>query len=182
MINLVPPPGLAAVKKEYWLRVASVWLFLFGTVCLIGATFLLPSYIQLTAQINDAKSTMVSLNDTATSFDISAAQLITANQQAALLVHNADNTALTDYIARAESLVQPGITLTSFVLQVRPETNPTFTVSGQAATRQTLVAFRDALEATTEFVEVSLPISNLITNQDIPFAMDITIATSTSEI
>lgn len=181
MINLVPIAGLAAVKKEYWLRVVSVWLLLLGSVCLIGIVLLLPSYIKLTLQINDVNNSSSMLHESASSFDVSAAQLIEANKQAQLLVAGADTVALSDYIVAAESAAGPGITISSLVLQDTAEVMK-YTVTGVAAIRQDLESFRDNLEALPVFSAVRLPISNFITDRDILFSMDISIATNPSAI
>lgn len=180
MINLVPAAGLKAVKNEYWLRVVSVWLLLFGTVCLVGTVFLLPSYISLSAQIYDAQNAVTRLHDSSTSFDLPTAQIVVANNQAQLLTNDVQVAGLTTHIASVDSYVQSEITVTNYALQVSPDSTVTFTISGQADSRAALVAFRDSLEGHDDFLAVTLPLSNLISNQDIPFSLDIVIATSTT--
>lgn len=181
MINLVPSAGLQAIKKEYWLRVVSVWLLLLGSICIVGIVLLLPSYIRLTMQINDVNAASNTLNESATSFDVSAAQLVEANNQAQLLVQGTDAAAYTEYIAAAESVADQGIAIDSFVLSAA-STATNFTLTGEAATRQDLESFRDALEVLPVFLAVQLPISNFITDRDITFSMNISIASSSSAI
>lgn len=181
MINLVPTNGLKTIRKEYWIRVVSVWLVLLGLVCIVGIVLLLPSYIRLTMQINDINAASNTLNESAISFDVSAAELIEANNQAQLLTRESDAPDFSEYIAAAESVAGSGIAVDSFVL-LTASPSTLFTVTGEAATRQDLELFRDQLEASPEFLAVRLPISNFISDRDITFSMDITISTSTTAI
>ncbi|HEU4677825.1 MAG TPA: hypothetical protein VFS75_03870, partial [Candidatus Paceibacterota bacterium] len=56
MINLIPPEGQQAVKREYLLRVGGTLAFLFGGVLLALAVSLLPTYVLVDAQISASAS------------------------------------------------------------------------------------------------------------------------------
>ena len=178
MINLLPPAARKSVVREYWLRVSAVWLFLLGTGCLIVAVLLLPTYMLIHTQINTLDSQVSASTAKASTFDVSAAALIQASTDAAILTQGASSTPFSHYLKLIETLAGPDITLRD-VTYVKTTESGKLTLAGQAATRQSLANFRDALEADPVFQNVNLPISSLIKDRDLLFSLDITIATTT---
>ena len=177
MINLIPPSARKSVTREYWLRVISVWLFLFGTGCLIISIFLLPTYVMVHTQTVSLGGQMSATADTTASYDEAIATLTKASADAAYLHRTASTTPFSSYLKTLESLAGSGVSIHS-VSYTRAVTE-TVTVTGVASTRELLAAFRDGLEAAPEFATVVLPIAALAKATDVLFTMDITIATTT---
>lgn len=51
MINLLPPEAKRVVKKEYMLRVYTIWMFLLASVILIVSVLQIPSFVLAKGQI-----------------------------------------------------------------------------------------------------------------------------------
>ena len=179
MINLIPPAARRSIVREYWLRVVSVWLFLFGTGCLIVTVLLLPTYVLIHAQVATLSAQVVATSEKTATFDVSAAELIEASRLAALLSTTASTTHFSESLTALEQLAGAGITIRD-VSFTRTGGNGEFTIAGGATTRQNLATFRDALEAHPAFATVDLPISALIKDRDLLFSMKVTFASSTT--
>lgn len=170
MINLIPPIARKKVAREYWLRVSAVACFAVGTVSLIAGVLLLPTYVLIQLQIDVQKSSADTLTDTASSYDVSAAQLINASRQAQLLVERSQSAVVSSYVQTIETIAGPDIAVID-TEYTKGDVTDALSVSGQATTRQALVSFRDQLEANPQFEAVDLPISNLIKDRDILFTI-----------
>ena len=170
MINLIPPVARKKVAREYWLRVTAVACFAVGTVSLIAGVLLLPTYVLIQLQIDVQKSSADTLTDTASSYDVSAAQLIAASRQAQILVDRSQLAIVSNYVETIETIAGSDITVIDTEYMQGEEADQV-SISGQAATRQALVNFRDQLEANPQFEAVDLPISNLIKDRDILFTI-----------
>lgn len=179
MINLIPPSARKSVVREYWLRVISVWLFLFGTGCLIISTFLLPTYMMVHNQTVTLGGQMSATADKTASYDEAIAKLAKATAQAVYLKNTASTTPFSSYLKTLESLTGPGISIHAINYMRSPNMPGKITISGVATTREGLATFRDTLEAAPEFVTVILPISSLTKATDVMYSMDITLATTT---
>jgi hypothetical protein len=179
MINLIPPSARKSVIREYWLRVISVWLFLFGTGCLIISVFLLPTYMMVHNQTVTLGGQVSATANKTASYDESIATLTKATAQANFLKGAASTTPFSSYLKTVESLAGTGIALHSVNYAHAAVGGDKITISGTAATREGLATFRDALEAAPEFVTVVLPIASLAQATNVLFSMDITLATST---
>ena len=179
MINLIPPAARKSVVREYWLRVISVWLFLLGTGCLIVSVLLLPTYMLVRGQTVTLGGQALATADKTASYDASIAALVKASTQAAFLKAGASTTPFSGYLKIIESLSTTGISVNSVSYTHVSATVDKMTISGVAQTREGLAMFRDALEASPEFVSVVLPIASLAKATDVLFSMDMTLATTT---
>lgn len=177
MINLIPPSARKGIVREYWVRVLTVWLLLFGTGVFIVAVLLLPTFMLIHGQVTTLGEQMSDTAGMATTFDSSAAQLQAASEQAALLMQVASTTSFSAYAAVIERLAGTDVKLQTISFTHTP-TGGTFKLSGVADTRQTLASFRDALEADAYFREVVLPISALIKDKDLIFSIDLSVSSS----
>jgi hypothetical protein len=178
MINLIPPSAKKSIIVEYWKRVIAVWLCLFSTAFVILAVFLLPTHIALRSQIKYLEQSVSASLDRVSNYDISATELVTASNQARVLLDNSASNTPSDLITVLIGHADDGVALHNFQF-TKLTTAPTIAVSGLANTREDLAKFRDAVTADTRFATVNLPISNLIKDKDLLFSMEITLATST---
>lgn len=181
MINLIPPAARKSVAREYWLRVISVWLFLFGTACLIVAVLCLPTYMLIHLQTMTLDEQLSLASEKNATFEVSASALLQANVQAEILTQSASTTPFSVYLTTIETIAGTAIILQDIALAETPQ-GGTMKLSGTATTRQALANFRDALETHPAFAAVNLPISSLIKDQDLLFAMDVILATTTVSI
>jgi hypothetical protein len=180
MINLIPPAARKSVVREYWIRVVSVWLLLFGTGCFIVTVLLLPTFMIVHGHIKNLDGQVSVATEKTASYTVSATELTKANTDALLLMGAASTSPFSLYLKLVESLTGTSITLNSVRYTSDSGVGGKMTVTGMATTRQTLASFRDALEADPVFMTVVLPISSLTKATDVLFSMDITLATTTT--
>jgi hypothetical protein len=178
MINLIPPSAKKSIAREYWKRVIAVWFFLFSAALVILSVFLLPTHLALRTEINFLETTVLAGVDRVSNYDISATELITASNQAQLLLDNASTNTPSELITVLTKAAGKNVALNNFQFS-KLESTPGITISGVALSRQDLAQFRDAVTADARFAVVNLPISNLIKDKDLLFNMEITLATST---
>ncbi len=182
MINLLPPTARRSIVREYWLRVATVWMFLLGTGCLIIAALLLPTYVQIHIQLRALSESVNASTEMITSYDTLAQELLTANDRAKILINAASSTPFSTYVNSIEELSGQAISINTYTF-TRPKTGEaTITVSGVARTRQELADFKDVLSTDGAFSRVELPISNLIKEKDLLFSMQLIVSTSTNPL
>lgn len=173
MINLIPPSAEKMLVKEYWLRVLAVWLFLFGTGCLIVASLHLPTYVLVRNELVSLREQVASNAAVTATFDTGSAALTTAMEEADLLA--SVDTSSANHVRSIEALTAIAgseVNLTSFVF-TRNESNTLITLTGTARTRAALANFRDTIELDERFADPILPISSLIKDRNIDFSMTV---------
>lgn len=175
MINLIPPSARAMVVKEYWLRVAAVWLFLFGTACLLVASLLLPTYMLLRTELIALRDQVAANAAETASIDEGAAALVIAMTDAKTLLAMATSSVVAQ-IGEIETLAGSAVTITSYQFETK-ESEKVVTITGVAANRIALANFRDALEEAAHFADATLPISSLIKDKNIDFTMTLNVTT-----
>lgn len=179
MINLIPPAGRARIVREYWIRVIAVWLFLFGTGCLLVAALLLPTYVLIHSQTSLLSQTVAVNIDKVTTFDVSVLKLTEATNLARLLTGEGTTTLTSWYLTNLETSAGTEVTIRSYDFDRPFLRGGTVTIAGVATTRQALANFRDQVASDPVFSAVNLPIGTLIKDRDVLFSMRITLATST---
>jgi hypothetical protein len=173
MINLIPPAARGRIIKEYWFRVGAVWLFLFGTGCLLVTSLLLPTYMLLRGELSTLRNEVAANEAMTASFDTSAAELMAAMQQTNRLLGEGEGVSATAYDAALLALAGDAVEIQALIFE-NATTSTKITLSGVAASRSALANFRDAVEASADFSDAVLPISSLIKDRDLDFTMTIT--------
>ena len=155
--------------KNYWLRIATVYLALLGLAFLITSALLLPTYFYISYQIN-ALSSIITSEDEITLKQIES-EISNANSISKLLLDTpqtvADSEVISEVLAFSQGLVNVG----SIDIRKSNRTITEVVVTGTALNRNTLVSFRDSAEGHRFFSEVNLPLANLAKDQDIPFSL-----------
>ena len=174
MINLIPPSAKKSIVREYWLRVASVWLFILSAVGAIFAILLVPVYVLIKGQISVyAESAQVAINETK-EYDLSSAELIRASKQARMILDLTDTIRLSRFITLIDEIEKSGVTIDSYILSQKDDIVTPITITGTALTRQALANFRETLLTHPDIKTAYLPISNLALDKNITFSVTIT--------
>ena len=181
MINLIPPSAKITVKREYWLRVASVWSILVGVGVLAVASLLVPVLVMIDNQLKVFNESYQTATEDNAQFKELSSELTAANETAALLQSNSDNLLFSALIQEMRGLAGTAIAINSIRVVRSEEGVSLLDVSGVADTRAALAAYRDALTASEMFATASLPLSNLAQDQNISFVINITVAPLTDE-
>jgi hypothetical protein len=169
MINLIPPSAQQQVKKEYWLRVISVWMILIASALLIVAILNIPVYVLVRSQLDAFSTEFAQANLKSESFDESELAVKQANGIANLLVKSDVSAPFTSVLAEIESLGGNGIVITEVMISSTEGKLDPIGIKGMAPTRLSLTTFQNDLEAHGHFKNVVLPLSNLARDKDIVF-------------
>lgn len=174
-INLIPTDARRKVAREYWLRVAAVWVVLVSLALAIVAVLQIPLYVLVATQAQVYQNTVTEAGVDREGLAQARTALEQANSIAATLNVTDTDVAFSEYVDALLAQRSPAVDVTSISLERRGAAMPMVVrVMGVAQTRQDLVRFRDAAEAHVLFDEVELPLSNLAQDEDIVFSVPIT--------
>lgn len=174
MANLIPPHVRKIVHREYWMRVAAVWMFLIAAACLVVAILEVPTYVLIESQhaaLENRIDTAEAQND---AFTDAKAAVESANKLATYIDTHQNEHSLSLLIEEIEELAPAGITITQYQMDQTNRSLEPFMVRGAAANRNALASFRDALNAHEGFASVDLPLANLAGAGELPFSITIT--------
>lgn len=174
MINLIPQHAKSNITKEYWVRVTSVWLFIQSGATLIIAALLVPVYVLVNSQIEVYSESAEAAISEVNKYDLSSTALVRASQDAAKVLGMQNDPEFTEYITLFEALENRAVTIERYEFSKQGDTLAPISISGNAATRQALADFREALLTNDRIDTVFLPISNLAQDKDITFTITIT--------
>lgn len=174
MINLIPPSAQVQVTKEYWIRVVSVWLFLVGTAIFLVTILNIPSYVLVHNQLDTYLLEFTNAATNKDSFTAAEASIVRTNTIAMLLAKPQDGISFTEVVSELEKSKSTGIIIFDFAITKVKDVIATITITGQADSRESLSLFRDTLDANPSFGKVTLPLSSLAKDKEIPFTITIT--------
>ncbi len=170
MTNLIPLSAEKNVKREYWLRVLSVWFVAVGIGVSVLIVLTLPIYVLVTLQLDNHSDTVVVASAQKDELQALEGVLREANRQARLIVSEQQTVSLTQHIQIITAIAGIGVTITSFQFDQTGEQKK-LVLSGVADSRLLLANFRDNLENSENYSQVELPLSSLIRDRDIDFTM-----------
>lgn len=174
MINLIPPEAQSAIKREYWIRVFSLWAFLLACAFIALTLLQVPTYILLRAQLTAQQSEYAEATDQTTTFKEKEDALKNASAIATILTKKDERQFFSDILTSLERLVPAGVHIDSYSFTRKDTSLGIITLSGVADTRGTLSELRTAIEADSLFKTATLPLSNLAKDKDIPFSITVT--------
>lgn len=171
-MNLLPQPEQRRLTSAYYMRLATVFCLMVGTAVALGGVLLMPSYLVSRASADSyeryraALEGSVGLKERAyTSEDV--AELI---ERIRITESYAKSAFTAELIDGFGDKLTPGIRITAISF-TRTDSGASVTLGGTALTRQALLTFADALRASPSFTQVSLPVSQLVTEQDATFSI-----------
>lgn len=175
MINLIPPFAKSRLSKEYWMRVATVWLLLCSVAILLGMFILIPPYVLTNSQVSAYKDSAESATKKIANYEAVSKELARSVAWAGAIRENFAYPSTSEYVTFFRILERDGITISKIsITRGEKEVEP-IVVGGIADNRQVLAAFRDSLVAQDVVSAVDLPLSNLAKDKDIPFEVTVTI-------
>ena len=173
MINLIPPEGHKAVKREYRLRVMAVSLLFFGWVFFLFAIALIPTYILIQGQI---KAFTSETEQKLKKDDI----LAEADQEVRMtkdiltqLKLSAVSVTASDAIAEVQKNAPAEIIFKTFSTEVNAGVIERIQVQGVAPTRDALSQLKGSIESSEMFEKAEVPISDLARDINLPFSITI---------
>lgn len=173
MINLIPSSEKRRITLEYWFRVATVWMALFSFATLLAICVMVPAYVLISIQVNSGAATSKEALEKVVAFETAGAVLQRANNQARAVVDNERFVPISDLISLVQQHENESLQISAVAITRVTDSFAPLQVSGEAATRQALAAFRERLLAESEVESVELPISNLAKDRDIEFNLTV---------
>lgn len=184
LTNLLPLERQKMLRHHYFIRVGVVGMILF--TCLLGATSLLlfPTYALLSQTEADKQAILNSAATALSSADEQSlsSRLVSLTENAKMLSSLGTTASVSTRIATLLAASRLGVTLSGFsYLAGTPQkgttkaTPATMTVSGIAATRDTLRNYQLALQAIPFVAAAVLPVSAYAQSTDIPFTINLTL-------
>lgn len=172
MANVLPPTYRTALARTYMLRLLVVGAFVIALACAISIASLAPAYIAsrtILAEVEQYRSLQEETSEAEQRKNAVVVARMVRTQVDAL------NTAAPRYalpvieeVLRDWELYGEAIAITSIAYD-RVSREVRF--SGEASTREALSNFVATLRANTAFREVSLPVSDLVSAEEITFSI-----------
>lgn len=181
MINLIPPAARKGVVTEYWVRVATVWMFLLGTALILVAVMQSPAYVLVKLQLNAFSDGVAEATLQEEEFQAGQAAIKDAHQLSSLLLDTTQSTSFVTISQALNELAGEEITVSGIDMGRSEGQISTLAITGTAATREGLSSYRNRIEAHELFSEVFLPLSNLAKEEDILFQITIDMAEDNQE-
>lgn len=173
MINLLPPKGKKAVKLEYYLRVATTYLFLLSATTIVVGTLFVPTMFYIWFQMDIYRSEL-STDEAATKLEMVEEEFTLANDVSDLLLEDESYRGFKEVYDNIFALTGEGVEVNNISATKNKGVIKTVSVSGKADDRNSLIAFRDRLNGHEYFDEAKLPISDLAQNKMIQFSIEVT--------
>jgi len=174
MINLIPPAAQKSVKRQYLIRLATVWLILAGFACMIVGILNVPVYVLVRSQLDAFSNEYAQASVESASFDASTKEIVRANETAQLLSGSKHKVSFSHIISELERESGSEVRIKEYALSQEKGTLTALTIKGTANSRLALTNFQERIEAHELFESAVLPLSNLARDRDIPFEIAIT--------
>lgn len=180
MANLVPQHIQKQVRREYYVRVATVWLFLVAGAFLVSTIALIPTYVLVSTQTSTLKSVISDTSVHRTAYE-DAVETLSESEELAQYIRNGALPPMYELVRTVVTKANSKVALSEVHITRNENTFAPLTVQGNADTRAALVAYRDALRADAHFKEVLLPVESLIGDTDLVFSMTADVSDSYEE-
>ena len=173
MINLLPKEEKDALRREYRLRLAAVFLWFLFAAILIASALLVPSYVS-----SVQKEKVAAHREEILSHSVSRDAVVKENAilqlaqgKVGLASVLTPSRYLFERIAAVARQRPAGISLNSFSIVPAEEGARAFFISGIAAERSILVSFAETIKQAGLFDAVLVPLSLLAKESGIPFTL-----------
>lgn len=171
--NLLQPEQKKELDIEYYVRLLTVTALMLTGAVIIGATALIPVYMQVIGEmsVNEEKYEMLkeNIDDTKLLTD----EVSRSSTMMALLEEKSSQVKLSTLLTEVLSVRPHGITITGFAFSA---TSKTLSILGIASTRDLVVPYAQTIETNKYFEKAPVPISNLAKNTNLDFQIAIVLA------
>lgn len=159
------------IMGQYKLRLATIYIFILGILCLVGAALTVPTYILLEARLTTAnleKNTALPGENTG-----SIEKEITAIKRRITTIEiDSAEIPIATILERIMSKKDSDIRIDGISLKRNVESGA-ISITGVAPSRDALVAFSKRLQGEPSFTNVNLPVGSLTRSKDVPFSINI---------
>lgn len=175
LTNLLPPDRQAAAKREYLMRVATLGCALLAFLVLAHGAMLVPSYLYLKDRVALAQNRLAELDAALASSGEGELSTRLARIREDVTRLSASYASPSSSAAFRAVLDVPaaGISLSGLTFRM-PEPDGRMTLTGTAATRESLRQYASLLSALPFAEGADLPLSAYAKESDIPFTITLT--------
>ena len=177
LTNLLPFDRRRAIRREYFVRLATVFTCGLIAVVIGSGALLVPSYLYLNQEIHLREARLADLDSRLASSQGQQAnlRLNTLSENSTYLSRLATTSSATPALRAVIELPHSGITLSGFsYTPVQRGTDGRMILTGTASTRETLRAYVQALGQLPFVSNADLPISAYAKESAIPFTITLT--------
>ncbi|MCR4333468.1 MAG: hypothetical protein NUV60_00380 [Patescibacteria group bacterium] len=178
LTNLLPPERQRAHAREYILRLGVVATVLVTVLIMIAGLLLVPTFLFLTQSTGTKQSHLTDIESLLSSADekILATHLAALSNSAAVLTRLGELPSASTVVRSALSVSHPGVALAGFTYTPTEGKTPgTLSISGTAATRESLRNYQLALQGSSFAAAVDLPVSAYARDAEISFTITVTL-------
>lgn len=177
LTTLLPKDRERAIRREYFVRLATIIILGAAGLTLAAAALLAPSYAFLLTQEKNKTDRLALVESTLVSSDEAAlsARLAALSADADQLTKLGQHDSVMGRIRAVLSVDHAGVSITN--IAYAPSTGKTtVSISGMATTRNALRAYQLALAGAAFSSGADLPVSAYAKDADIPFTVTVTLA------
>jgi hypothetical protein len=177
LTNLLPRSKAKMLRRDYFIRLTTVGVFLLVVLVIIHGILLIPSYLYAHQEVATESTALdrVSKSLATTQAQQVQSQLSTLQSEATYLTRLSSTPEASVTLRAILAVPHQGISLTGFSFTPASGGTPgTMTVSGIAATREELSSYDQALGALPFVSNANLPISDYAQESKIPFTITLT--------
>ena len=164
------------MRHEYLFRVGSVIALLFAGVGFVLTVALIPTYLLIGVQTTEIENEIARNGDSKEALKNAETLTKETTELIAQLKRASSTVSMSSLIQEVERLASPEIEFKNFSVDSTKGAVLKMNVQGEAPTRELLVRFKTALESSEKFLKVEIPITDLVRNVDVPFAITVTVA------
>lgn len=178
LTNLLPSSAIRAVRREYFMRLATVAAGLLVIALVVHSVLLFPSYLRAHEEVTrqQAEIDQISKQAAASQEKDAAARIRSIQDDIAYLGRLTTTPTASGAVRAVLSVSRPGIRLNSFTFTApaKPGAPGQMTLSGTAATRDSLRQYVLSLGQLPYITKADLPISSYALESSIPFTITLT--------
>lgn len=177
--TLLPEKEIKALKREYRIRLVIFFLFFMSVAVLAGIFSLAPGFILSYTQEKEALEHLkkVEKNRKDKGLDSVVKELNQTNTIIKKLEENSGNLIYSKIVSQIIGHKTNGLSIKSFDISKSPNATSSadVVIQGKATTRDSLISFKNKLEADPLISNLQLPVSDLAKSKDISYSIKISI-------
>jgi len=175
MNSLLPQQYRAAFRREKILRLLFVWMLLCVIVFVAGIVCMTPSYFALVLSRDDVLRRLQVEEEALRRREVASVEstINAINEKLFLFGKNkARRFPFSNLLVGITNQAPAGIKITSIELRRGQNATYVLALQGIASTRENLLTYTDRLRAAEEVASLSAPLSNLLAETNVSFAME----------
>ncbi len=178
MNSLLPQSYRFEFRREKILRLLFVWMLLLIVVLVVGIACMTPSYFALVLSRDDVLRRLQIEEESLRRREVASIEtaINSVNQKLSLFKKNKTRRyPFSNLLVSVINQAPAGIKLTSVDLRRGNNNTYVLALQGVAGTRENLLTFTDRLRSAAEVASLSAPLSNLLAETNVSFAVEVAI-------